>query len=107
MSLPVACCASGLESTAPAAPAPGASGSATRRVVRPGLRDNGVLNDAHDLPEWWSVGHQDPFQSANGGCHGEQMWLAKVAREPGTAVITTTSPFSMPVGGVVVLPRWF
>ena len=68
--------------------------------------DNGVLNDGHDLPEWWILGHRHPYQSANGGFHGETMWLAKVARESGTAVVTTTSPFSMPVGGVVVLPKW-
>jgi hypothetical protein len=86
------------------------------RLLLPGVRrgasygpvyvDNGVLNDGHDLPEWWIVGHQHLYQSANGGFHGEEMWLAKVARESGTAMITTTSPFSMPVGGIVVLPRW-
>jgi hypothetical protein len=68
--------------------------------------DNGVLNDGHDQPEWWILGHRHLYQSAIGGFNGELMWNAKVAREPGTAVVTTDSPFALPIGGVVVLPSW-
>ncbi|MGC4111833.1 MAG: hypothetical protein QM747_15725 [Nocardioides sp.] len=68
--------------------------------------NNGVLNDGHDQPEWWILGHRHPYQSANGGFSGELQWNAKVAREPGTAVITTESPYSEPIGGVVVIPKW-
>lgn len=71
----------------------------------PVMIDNHILNDGHDMPQWYLRGGSRRPHST-GGSYRHVLWLTYRAKRGGRAVITTGSPFSYPIGGFIVIPRW-